>query len=248
MSTYIHHFRHACSILHLNGKKILIDPMLSGKGVYPPVMMTRNPQKNPLVEFPCDYRELFKVDGVIITHMHNDHFDKKAQKELPRDLPILCQSEDRAILEKWGFTSVTGLEKETCWLDLYCQRFIGSHGDGIFKKKLGCSSSFFLQTEKGPSIYLTGDTLLTNKVKKILSNKKTDILLANGGGARLKLGGKITLNHKDILKLSRILPQSTLVAVHMEAMNHCFDRRETLIKMKGDCKILVPEDGELLKL
>jgi len=248
MKMTIHHLRHACSILSFNGKRILIDPMLAARGSYPPIPMTRNPRKNPLVDFPCDYRELLPVDGILVTHLHNDHFDRTAQRELPRDIPVLCQAEDSQQFKEWGFTHVEGIKEKTQWLDLECQRFPGTHGGGIFKRKLGCSSSYLLQSPAGPSLYITGDTLLKAKVKTRLKKFSPNIVLANGGGARIKLGGKITMNSKDILRISRMLPEAEIIAVHMESLNHCFDSRESLENIKGERKIWIPKDGEILHL
>ena len=42
------------------------------------------------------------LDAVIITHLHEDHFDETAARLLPRDVPVFCQPEDEASLAEHG--------------------------------------------------------------------------------------------------------------------------------------------------
>jgi L-ascorbate metabolism protein UlaG (beta-lactamase superfamily) len=235
------HFRHATSIININDKRILIDPLLAARGSYPPIQMTKNTYRNPLIDLPVNYEELFDVDGVLITHNHNDHFDELAKKELPRDIAILCQINDYEFFKELGFTNLTAICEETNWLGLQWKRFSGTHGGGIYHKRLGVSSSYMV-TVQNQKIYFTGDTLLTGKIKKLLKKEKPHIIIANGGGARLKIGGKITMSHRDLLRMSRILPTAQLLAIHMDSLNHCQDRSETMaaISNKNPAKILIP--------
>lgn len=46
-----------------------------------------------LVPLPVPVEDLVKVDAVIVTHLHSDHFDDAAMEALPRSLPIFAQNE-----------------------------------------------------------------------------------------------------------------------------------------------------------
>lgn len=243
MKTFTH-YRHATSIIEIDNKRILIDPVFEESQAYPPIIYTKNPRKNPLVNLPVDYNELLNVDGVIVTHNHNDHFDELAKRVLPKDIPLLCQSEDLAAFSELGFTNLTPIVRSAIWLDLNCERFIGYHGGHLLKKKLGVSSSYSIESRKATT-YITGDTLLTGKAKKIIKAVNPQYIVAFGGGAKMKFAGQLTMKNRDILKLSKLCPNSKIITVHMDSINHCFDTREKLIPLTKDIKsILIPKDGE----
>ncbi len=244
----ITHYRHATSIIELDNKKILIDPLFAKAGTYPAIIYSNNNRKNPLVNLPIDYTNLFNVDGVIITHNHNDHFDELAKKVLPKDLPILCQNEDLELFKGLGFSQLTAISNKTQWLGFNCSRFIGTHGGGFLKSKLGITSSYLLESKEG-RLYLTGDTLLTTNVKKIVRYSKPNWVLANGGAAKMKILGQITMGNKHIIKLCQILPDSKIIAVHMDSINHCGDTQDKLKSLvNGVNNIVIPYDGEIINL
>ena len=60
------------------------------------------------------------------------------------------------------------------------------------------------------------------------------------------------MSASDVIAVAQWAPTSTVVAVHMEAINHCGLAREDLrtqLKATGlDRRILVPNDGERLEL
>lgn len=239
------HYRHATSIIEIENKKILIDPVFASKGSYPAIIHTKNPKKNPLVNLPVDYSKLLDVDGVIITHNHNDHFDELAKKVLPKNLPILCQKEDFLTFKSLGYLNLTSIDSAKNWLGLKCKGFLGYHGGHLLKSKLGVSSSFLI-TSSNSKVFITGDTLLTRKQKKLIKEISPDTIVAYGGGARMKLLGKLTMNNKDIIRLSKICKSSRIIVTHMEAINHCFDSRSKLINHPLLNNVIIPSDGETL--
>ncbi|MGL1890961.1 MAG: MBL fold metallo-hydrolase [Spirochaetaceae bacterium] len=241
------HYRHATSIIELNNKRILIDPVFAGKETYPPIVYSYNNRRNPLVDLPINYEELFNVDGVLITHNHNDHFDELAKKVLPKNIPILCQVEDNEIFEDLGFTNLTSITDNRSWLGFDCTRFIGSHGGKLLKNKLGISSAYLLESSEG-ILYLTGDTLLTPKIKNTLLRTKPNWIIANGGAAKMKFLGQITMGNRDIIKISKLLPDSTTVAVHMDSINHCGDTRDKLRDISYNQNVFIPGNGDILNL
>lgn len=59
----------------------------------------------PLTELPTGLSEIVKgVDAVIVTHTHENHRDKDAQKAIPKHLPIFVQHEADAKLISGKFT------------------------------------------------------------------------------------------------------------------------------------------------
>lgn len=238
------HYRHATSIIEIENKKILIDPVLADLGKYPPIQNTNN-KRNPLVKFPTKLDKIFNIDGIIITHDHNDHFDLVAKEIMPKEIPLLCQKEDYIKFKDLGFNKLTPIKDNTTWLGINIKRMVGTHGGRFWSKKLGISSSYLLSI-KNLNVYLTGDTLLTRNVRSNIKRLQPKIIIANGGGARIKLLGKITMNNKDIIKLSKTNKKSKVIAVHMDSINHCLDTREKLNKLVKPKNLIVPKDGEIL--
>ncbi len=71
--------RNATLLIDFASSRLLIDPMLNPAGAVDPVSNTANPRRNPLVELPVPAEEvLADVDVVLVTHLHNDHFDAMA--------------------------------------------------------------------------------------------------------------------------------------------------------------------------
>lgn len=77
--------------------------MLSDVGMLPPIPLTSNRMKNPLIPLPVEINGLIKdVDAILLTHYHSDHFDKAAENILPKNILIFCQPDDDKKLKKMG--------------------------------------------------------------------------------------------------------------------------------------------------
>ena len=75
--------RNATLLLELEGRRILVDPMLDPAGARPPIAGTANPVDNPTVELPFPAEEVVRgLDAVLVTHRHKDHFDDTAERLL----------------------------------------------------------------------------------------------------------------------------------------------------------------------
>ena len=99
--------RHATIRLQYAGVSFLIDPMFSDAGVNPPINNSTNDRRNPLVPLPVNIDTLLTADAVLVTHLHQDHWDAAAAAALPKSTPILCQPGNDASIASAGFDSVT---------------------------------------------------------------------------------------------------------------------------------------------
>ena len=68
--------------------------------------------------------------------------------------------------------------------------------------------------------------------------------VVNAGGAEFAEGGLIIMGIEDVREVVARVP--TVVAVHLEALNHCYLTRAALRAALPD--VLVPADGETLEL
>ncbi len=107
--------RNATLLITYAGKRLLIDPMLAPKGAYPGFPGTAHAQRrNPTVELPVDVNTLLDADAVIVTHTHDDHWDRTAAERIAKDKPIYVQNDrDAALLRSQGFINLTIMTDET---------------------------------------------------------------------------------------------------------------------------------------
>ena len=222
-------------IVEIAGKRILVDPMLDDAGARPPIERTRNQVANPTVPlpFPADY-VVRDLDAVIVTHRHRDHLDTKGEELLPRDVPVFCQPEDEEALRELGLDART-VEDATDWDGLRITRTPARHGSGRIAELLAPVSGFVLD-----DLYVAGDTVWYEDVETTIVHHKPRVAVVNAGGAEFVEGGLIVMGIDDVREVTARVP--VVVAVHMEALNHCFLTRAALRAALPS--VLVPENGE----
>ncbi|MBP3040357.1 MBL fold metallo-hydrolase [Bacillaceae bacterium Marseille-Q3522] len=241
--------RNATLIMKINGKKILLDPMLGKQGSIKSIPFTANKEKNPTVPLPLPLEELTNVDAVMITHKHVDHFDEEAKRVLPKQIPVFCSPKDEKIIRQAGFFSVTAITDFLFWEGIKISRVKGRHGSGLTGLIMGNVSGFIVENDQ-KKLYIAGDTIYTNEVRNIIINNKPDVIVANTGEARMIIGKPITMAKEEIVKIAKDAKDSKIIAVHLEAVNHCTLSRDELNRYlkENDVsnQVAVPYDGEVL--
>jgi len=242
--------RHATLLVTINGKNIVVDPMLGEARAMPPIANSPNNHRNPLVELSIQLDFQQDIDGVLLTHTHSDHFDDAAAKQLPPNKTILCQPEDEEKLKKLGFLEIYPINDTLCWEGISIQRTGGQHGTGEIGMQMAPVSGYVLQVEGEPSLYIAGDSIYCEEVFSVLSMYQPSIIIVNAGGARFNVGDPITMTAEDVIKVCRKAPEAQIIAVHMEAINHCLESRANLrtrLKQEGLMnQVSIPMDGEML--
>jgi L-ascorbate metabolism protein UlaG (beta-lactamase superfamily) len=236
--------RNATLLLDIDGRRLLVDPGLDDAGARPPVEDTPNQRRNPLVPLPVPAEELVQgLDAVLVTHVHRDHLDATAERLLPRDVPVFCQPEDEERLRGLGLDArpvATTLE----WHGMTIARTGGRHGTGELGVDLGPVSGFVLRAAGEPVVYIAGDTIWCAEVETAIAGHEPDVVVVNASGARFLEGDPIVMTTDDVAEVAARV--STVVAVHLEAINHCLETR-TDVRARVPAA-LVPEDGETLEL
>src|SRR5262245_61490688 len=231
--------RNATLLLELGGKRLLVDPALDDAGARPPIDNTANPLRNPTVGLPMAAEELVSgLDAVLVTHRHRDHLDGRAEELLPRDVPVFCQPPDADALRELGFDAQP-IDREVDWEGVRITRVPGRHGTGTIADALAPVSGFVLD-----DVYLAGDTVWYEGVEETIERHRPRVAVVNAGGAEFLEGGLIVMGIDDVREVAARV--EAVVAVHLEALNHCFLTRAGLRAALPD--VIVPDDGETLEL
>ncbi|WP_250464868.1 MBL fold metallo-hydrolase [Microbulbifer litoralis] len=247
--------RNATVIIDYAGKRFLVDPMLSPKGAFPAFPGTVNDHlSNPLVELPIPMEEVVDVDAVIVTHTHEDHWDETATRQIPKNKPLFAQNErDAEAIRAAGFTDVRLLGDDVEFEGVTLTKTAGQHGsDAIMASPAGellgevCGVVFRHPREK--TAYLAGDTVWNQHVADSLAQYQPGIAILNAGDARIPNLGSIIMGKEDVYAVHKAAPQATLIATHMESVNHATLSRAELRAFAAEKgmaeQLLVPEDGE----
>jgi L-ascorbate metabolism protein UlaG (beta-lactamase superfamily) len=253
---HVQQIRNATLVIQYAGKRFLIDPLLAEQGAYPGFAGTANSHlANPLVGLPVALEQLLDVDAVIVTHLHADHWDEAARRLVPRGLPLFAQNAlDAELLRADGFEDVRLFGDGARVEGIALHRTAGQHGSdqvmAVIGERMGEVSGVVFSHPAEPTLYLAGDTVWNRHVEDSLAAHQPDVVVLNCGDAQVPGLGAIIMDQHDLAKVAQAAPQATIVASHLEAVNHCVlsraDLRRFLDEQGLQARVRVPEDGETL--
>lgn len=257
----VQQIRNATAKINYAGKTFLVDPFLAKKGKYPGFEGTFNSKlRNPLIDLPMPAQEVLQgVDAVIVSHTHLDHWDGGDHQFIPKAMPLFVQDEtDAKLIRGQGFTNVRILGENTVFEGVQLTRTGGQHGtDEMYLKKplaeaLGKAMGIVFQAPGTKTVYVVGDTVWRTDVDQTLAKFKPDVILLNAGDARMVgYTGSIIMGKDDVLRAYQLMPNATIIATHMDAINHMTLSRKELrehVKQHGiQDRVRIPADGEILK-
>jgi L-ascorbate metabolism protein UlaG (beta-lactamase superfamily) len=234
--------------------------MLGAKGtVLPPLAFIRHkPQRNPTIDLPANAEQaLIDLDAALVTHCrrrHDDHLDKQAHGLLRRrDLPVYCHSADVGFLRRHGLrTEPMKPHEPRDFFGGTITAFHAVHGYGWLAKLMGPGVGYLIELPGEPSLYLSGDTVLTAEVRSVLVDRRPDVAVMHAGSASTDVGRPILMSMDELLEFVRLAAPGRVVANHLEALNHCPTTREQLsaeLERVGlRDRVLIPDDGETIEL
>lgn len=255
------HIRNATAKIHYGGTTFLVDPYLAPKGAYAGFEGTVNSQqRNPLTNLAHPAEEIIKgVDAILVTHTHDDHWDKAAQNMLPKDLPVFVQNAgDAKLIRSQGFKDVRVIGRNTEFKHVRLSKTGGQHGtDAMYSQPqlaelLGDAMGVVMQKSGEKTLYIMGDTLWNYHVDHALAQFKPQIIVMNTGYARVNgFDGGIIMGTEDVGRAYRAAPDARIITVHMDAVNHATVSSKDMrayVKAKGlGNRVYVPSNGDVLK-
>jgi len=233
------------------GRTFVIDPYLAAKHAMPSYA---GASPNPLVDLPCAPEAV--IDGIemaLVSHLHSDHFDRAARRLLPKELPVLCQPGDAAALGLQGFGNLLPVDDVRTWRGIRIRRVAGQHGSGEVLREMGESSGFVFQAREAPTVYWVGDTAWTEAVADTLHLYRPETVITHSVGATWGDHVLIIMDAAQTVEVCLGAPESIVVAVHMESLDHLTVSRRELRAYASSHgieagRLLIPQDGEVLML
>lgn len=240
------HLRSATAVLTLGEHQILIDPMLAEPGTLMAFKVARGRRKNPIVPLPPGTMAALEgVTAVLVTHEHPDHLDPAGVAWIEeRGVPVWANAIDAPNLRRKGL-DVRELVDGA--LGMAVEVVPSVHGRGFVGWMLGPVSGCYLAHPDEPSVYLTGDAVLTESVLDAVTRLRPDVVVAPAGAANFGFGSDILFSVDELVELVRS-SDAEFVFNHLEAVDHCPTTRAGLrarMQSEGfETRIHVPEDGE----
>ncbi|WP_428268165.1 MBL fold metallo-hydrolase [Haliangium sp.] len=243
----IHHLRNATALLHVGEHCLLIDPMLAEPDTLPGFkLFGRGRRANPLVPLPPNaFTAMERATGVVVTHEHPDHLDASGIEWIKaRGLPVWTNGVDAPGLRSKGLDV-----HELCdgALGMRVELIPGRHGRGWLGWMMGPTVGYYLAHPGEPSVYITGDTVLTSAVMDAVTRLRPEVIIAPAGAANVGVGGDILFSVAELVTLAERAPR-LVVLNHLEALDHCPTTRSGLgERMAAEglaARVHIPEDGE----
>jgi L-ascorbate metabolism protein UlaG (beta-lactamase superfamily) len=213
----------ATVILRYAGFTILTDPnfLHQGEHVHLGYGLRSARRTNPAIEL----EELPPLDLVVLSHMHEDHFDRVVEQKLNKNLPIITTPHATESLKKKGFQAAYALNTwETQRVvkgeaELHITSTPGIHGPRLLQAALPpvMGSILDFKTAAGENkfrLYISGDTLVFDDIKEIPKRySDIDLALIHLGGTKV-FGILLTMDGKQGAKAIEIIAPRTAIPIH----------------------------------
>lgn len=213
----------ATVILRYAGFTILTDPnfLHAGDHAHLGYGLTAERLTNPALNI----EQLPPLDFCVLSHYHGDHFDRIAEEQLQKDLPIVTTEHAAAELKNKGFTAPVALDT---WDSVTVQKgsasvritsMPGRHGPPIVEKFLPPVMGSMLEFQPTPDrtalrLYITGDTLVFDDLHEIPRRyPEIDLALFHLGGTQI-MGILLTMDAEQGVEAIRIINPREIIPIH----------------------------------
>lgn len=249
-------FGHSSYFMQIDGKKYLIDPVLTENAS--PIYGTNNAFMGT-ANYTAE--DLPEIDFLLITHDHYDHLDYTTIKNIKSKVKqIVCPLGVGEHFEFWGFDASKIIEKD--WYESYeidTETLItftpARHFSGRgFKRNQSLWTSYVLKT-KNFNLYLGGDSGYDFHFKEIGEKYGPfDLVILENGQYDYKWK-YIHMQPDEVLKASKDLQVKRLFPVHsakFKLANHAWKEPLEKITTLNDAvfvvPIITPKIGSLIDL
>jgi L-ascorbate metabolism protein UlaG (beta-lactamase superfamily) len=170
--------------------------------------------------------QLPALDAILLSHLHDDHWDRIATRSLPKDTPVVTTPAAARELAKKGFARTSDL---TPWQDheltsgtttLRITSVPGVHGPGLIGRLLPPVMGSVLELIRDGAVtwrgYISGDTLFRRDIGQVLERcGPLDVVIPHLGGTKA-FGFTVTMDARQGVDLVELLKPPVVVPVHYD--------------------------------
>ncbi|MEU0334416.1 MBL fold metallo-hydrolase [Streptomyces sp. NPDC006193] len=224
----LHFIGNATVLLRYGPLTLLTDPNFLHRGEY--AYLGYGLLSRRLTEPAADPQDLPRLDGIVLSHLHGDHWDRRARRHLDHTVPVLSTPHAaRRLKVLHGFERTAGLRT---WHGLTLRQggvratvtaLPARHAGhpvlrGLLPPVMGSLIEFGPQG--GPTrlrLYVSGDTLPYDGLDEIARRfPAADLAVLHLGGTRLPGGFVVTMDGAMGAELVRRLGPRAVLPVHYE--------------------------------
>jgi len=211
----------ATALLRIGGFTMLTDPNFLHRGQR--AYLGKGLWTRRLTEPAMSPAQLPVLDAVVLSHLHGDHWDRVATRELDRTPPVVTTTHAAPRLASKGFDT-RGLDT---WQETRLQRadeelvitsLPGVHARGVMRRLLppvmGSMLEHQVEGRVRRRVYLSGDTLDGSHLDAVAERyPDIDVAVVHLGGTRV-LARTVTMDGAQGLQFLRRVGPAVAVPVH----------------------------------
>jgi L-ascorbate metabolism protein UlaG (beta-lactamase superfamily) len=220
----------ATTLISGGGLTVLTDPNFLHRGQH--AYLGYGLVSRRLREPALDVDQLPPLDGVVLSHMHGDHWDRVAQARLDHELPIVTTPHAAKRLRRRAFGNALGLSTwSTHTLTAGDTRLLitalpGRHAPSPVHRLLPPVMGTMLEFANGAArrrLYVSGDTLFVDELCEIpVRFESIDAGILHLGGTRLPFGRHapfgltVTMDATQGADVVELLDLPKMIPVHFD--------------------------------
>jgi len=217
---------HACFLVEADGRRILLDPFLTG---------------NPLADITAD--RLPKIDAILVSHGHGDHLGDAIPIAKRDGATIVAPSELARFCRDQGASAhgmhIGGAHQFPWGRVKLVPAFHGGGVEGDSSGRYTTTACGVVLTVGGVTVYHTGDTALTLEMQ--LLEGGVDVML-------LPIGDNYTMGIEDAVRAVDFVKPQIAVPMHFNTYDVIrADPQEFRRKVGNRADVVILKPGESLK-
>jgi L-ascorbate metabolism protein UlaG (beta-lactamase superfamily) len=223
------------ALIERDGVRLLTDPMLgprSSSALVLPKHPSTGVANAPVARYtdpPAD--PLGRLDLVILSHNHADHFDQSAKDSLPKDVLFILPPSAVAAVQGYGFTRLRPLDwnQETV-VELGAARLritaVPAHHshDPAIDVSVGKGNGYIITWEVPTPyvVYWTGDAILSDDMRQVAaSHVGVDLWLPHLGAVGVDgASGLRTMDAEEAVTAMTLLRPRHVIPIHHTTFGH----------------------------
>ncbi|MFI7132497.1 MBL fold metallo-hydrolase [Nonomuraea sp. NPDC050153] len=216
----------ATTLIRYNGLTLLTDPnfLHRGQRAYLGYGLSTRRLTDPAMEI----EDLPPLDGVVLSHLYGDHWDRVARRHLDKDTVVVTTTTAARRLRLQGFRRSVGLEewhthelrgpRGTVRITALPAKHAPGPAEALLPPVIGTMLEFCNQAERVElTVHISGDTLLDRRLDAIPRRfPDIDLAIVHLGGARLLGLMHVTMDGEQGASWCDLINPHAVIPVHYD--------------------------------